>query len=114
PVNDEYILKRDGETKGRDLVRVVAEGPRSIAGVGGLAEPSGDFGGYNTQYTQDVVYSYYRVVPFSDTWLEGRVYDKDNPNRAIGNLALRLKASGSDKDVSAAGGRFRVQHPLRP
>jgi hypothetical protein len=110
PVNDEYVLSRQGQTRGRGLVRVVAEGPRSLTGFAGLASPDGPASRYNNEYVQDVVYSYYRIVPFSDTWLEGRVYDKENPSRAIQNLTVRLKGPGDDQAVTPQNGGFRVQH----
>lgn len=109
PVNDEYVVSKQGETKGKGLVRVVTEGPRSLSGYGGLAAVDGDGSRANTEYTQDVVYSYYRIVPFSDTYLEGKVYDKDDPQKLIQNLKLSLKASGDEKPVLPSNGNFRVK-----
>jgi len=114
PINDEYEISREGRTAGSGLVRVVTEGPRSLNGFAGFAAPSGPGSRYNTQYTQDVVYSYYKVVPFSDTWLEGRVYDRENPGRKISDLALRLKAKSGDETVQAPDGEFKVQRKLPP
>jgi hypothetical protein len=111
PINDEYIVRKQGLTEAKGLIRVTTEGPRSLSGVGTLQAPSGS-DAYVTEYTQDVVYSYYRVVPFSDTWLEGKVFDKDNPERKISQLTLRLKGPGPEQALSPTDGDFKVQRPV--
>ena len=48
-------------------------------------------------------------MPFSDTWLEGRVYDKDNPDRAIRNLVVRFKSPKEERALNPDHGNFKVQ-----
>ncbi len=112
PINDEYEISREGQTTGAGLVRVVTEWPRQLSGVGGLYADGNARSGLNTEYTQDVVYGYYRVVPFSDTWLQGRVYDQDNPQRAIDNLVVRLRSTDGEEELAPQGGSFKLKRQL--
>ncbi len=113
PVNGEFELSRQGITEGPGIVRTVSEGPRALSGFGSLVAPSGGTL-YNQQFEQEVVYNYYRVVPFSDTWLEGKVYDKDNPQRTIRNLTVQFKSPKEQRKLAPPDGQFKVQHPLMP